>query len=143
MRSRGACARGPIDVLVPGGLVQLGAKGDYTIWSDGDTTRVLVYGGEARVSASGAAVTVGEGRQAEIDAQHQVHPPVPRQTPLLTNADFAQHHQNWEPLDILNTKLDVNGSRFWVPGPPDVPQSTALRVLRESVHRRRAQVVVD
>jgi hypothetical protein len=71
-----------------------------------------------------------------------VHPPVPRQTPLLANADFAQHDQNWEPLDVLNTKLDVNGSRFWVPGPPDVPQSTALRVLRESLRSEHAETVL-
>ena len=133
---------GPIEVLVPSGLVQLGAHGDYTIWIDGETTRVLVYGGEARVSASGAAVTVAEGRQAEIDAQHQVHPPTARQTPLLTNADFAQHDQNWEPLDVLNTKLDVNGSRFWVPGPADIPQSTALRVVRESLKSEHGETVL-
>jgi hypothetical protein len=124
---------GPVDVLVPNGTVQLAARGDSTIWIDGETTRVLVYGGEARVSASGSAVTVTEGHLAEIDAQHQVHQPVPRQTPLLTNADFAQHDQKWEPLDIPNSTLDVNGSRLWVPGPPDVPNSTALRVLRESL----------
>ncbi len=133
---------GPIDVIVPGGLVSLAAHGDYTLWSDGDTTRVLVYGGEARVSASGAAVTVGEGRQSEIDPQRQVHSPGARQTALLANADFGQHDQNWEPLDVLNTKLDVNGSRFWVPGPPDVPQSTALRVLRESLKSEHAETVL-
>jgi hypothetical protein len=124
---------GPMDVVVPNGLVQLGAHGDYTIWIDGTTTRVLVYGGEARVSASGTAVTVTDGRLVEIDAQRQVHQPVPRQTPLLDNADFAQHDQNWEPLDVLNSKLDVIGSRFWGPGPADAPQSTAFRVVRKSV----------
>jgi hypothetical protein len=124
---------GPMDVVVPSGLVQLAGHGDYTIWIDGDITRVLVYGGEAHMSASGSAVTVTDGRQAEIDAQHQVHQPVPRQTTLLANADFAQHDQNWETLDVLDTKLDVNGSRFWVPGPADVPQSSALRVVRESL----------
>jgi hypothetical protein len=133
---------GPIEVLVPGGLVQLAAHGDYTIWIDGDSTRVLVYGGEAHVSASGAAVMVADGRQTEIDAQHQVHPPVPRLTPLLANADFAQHDQNWEPLDLLNTKLDVNGSRFWVPGPADIPQSTALRVVRESLKSEHGETVL-
>jgi len=124
---------GPMEVVVPNGLVQLAAHGDYTIWLDGDVTRVLVYGGEAHVSASGTTVTVADGRLAEIDAQNQVHQPVARQTPLLANADFAQHDQNWEPLDVVNTKLDVNGSRFWVPGPGDNPQSTALRVVRESL----------
>ncbi len=133
---------GPIDVLVPGGLVQLTAHGDYTIWTDGDITRVLVYGGEARVSASGSAVTVAEGRQAEIDAQYQVHSPLPRLTSLLANADFAQHDQNWEPLDVLNTKLDVNGSRFWVPGPTDMPPSTALRVVRESLKSEHGETVL-
>jgi len=133
---------GPIDVLVAGGLVQLAAHGDYTIWTDGDITRVLVYSGEARVSASGSAVMVAEGRQAEIDAQHQVHSPIPRLTPLLANADFAQHDQNWEPQDVLNTKLDVNGSRFWVPGPTDIPKSTALRVVRESLKSEHGETVL-
>ena len=130
---------GPMDVLVPDGLVQLAAHGDYTIWLDGDVTRVLVYGGEARVSASGSSVTVTDGRQAEIDAQHQVHQPVARQTALLANADFAQHDQDWEPQDVLNTTLDVNGSRFWVSGPTDAPQSTALRVVRESLRAEHGE----
>jgi hypothetical protein len=130
---------GPMQVLVPNGLVQLAAHGDYTIWIDGAITRVLVYGGEARVSASGAAVTVADGYLAEIDAQHQVQQPVSRQTPLLANGDFAQHDQNWEPLDVLNSKLDVNGSRLWVAGPADAPGSTALRVVRESVKREHGE----
>src|SRR5205814_3669973 len=39
---------------------------------------------------------------------------------------------NWEPLDVPNSNLDVNGSRLWVAGPSDNPPSTALRVVRES-----------
>src|SRR5207237_7409826 len=80
-----------------------------------------------------------DGRQAEIDAQHQVHQPVARQTQLLANADFAQHDQDWEPQDVLNTTLDVNGSRFWVSGPTDAPQSTALRVVRESLRAEHGE----
>jgi hypothetical protein len=126
---------GPVDVQVPNGTVQLGPRGDYTVWIDGDITRVLVYSGEARVSASGASVTVPEGRQTHIDAFGQVQsPPVPRQTPLLVNSSFSQHDQNWQPLDVPNSQLDVNGTRSWVSGPADAgPQSTALRVTRESV----------
>jgi hypothetical protein len=133
---------GPMEVVVPNGLVQLTAHGDYTIWIDGETTRVLVYGGEARVAASGTTVTVADGRLAEIDAQHQVHPPVPRQTQLLANSDFAQHDQNWEPLDVLNTNVDVNGSRFWVPGPSDGPPSTALRVVRQSLKAEHGETIL-
>src|SRR5262249_6958218 len=116
------------------GAVQLAGRGDYTIWiDDDDVTRVLVYSGEARVSASGAAVTVTEGRRADIDAQRQVHPPVAREMSLLANASFAQHDQNWTPHDRPNSALDVNGTRFWVPGPPDIaPPLTALRVARDS-----------
>jgi hypothetical protein len=125
---------GPMDVQVPNGLVQLAPHGDYTVWIDGEVTRVLVYGGEARVSASGAAVTVGEGRLAEINPQGQVLQPVDRQVSLLDNSDFALHDQSWVPWDKPNIPgLDVNGQRFWVAGPPDVnPDSTALRVMRVS-----------
>src|SRR5206468_516224 len=66
---RYATGAGPMDVVVPNGSVQLAPHGDYTIWLDGDVTRVLVYGGEAHVAASGAAVNVDAGRLAEIDAQ--------------------------------------------------------------------------
>ena len=124
---------GPMEVLVPNGSVQLGARGDFTIWIEGEVTRVLVYGGEARVSASGAAVNVGEGRMVEIDAMHQVRAPVDRRVTMLKNSDFALHDQNWEPLDIPNSMLDVNGNRLWVAGPTDTgPARTALRVVRES-----------
>jgi hypothetical protein len=121
---------GPLDVQVPNGLVQLAPKGDYTVWLDGDVIRVLVYGGEAHVLAGGAAVTVQDGHRADVDAQGQIRLG-DRQMPLLFNADFAQHDQNWEPLDVPNSPLDVNGKRFWLTGPEET--STALRVVRESV----------
>lgn len=123
---------GPLDVVVPNGQVELAGHGDYTVWLDGDTTRVLVYGGEARVSAGGATVVVPDGKRTEIDAARQVHAVVDRPMPLLANPDFAQHDQDWEPLDVPNSPLDVNGSRLWVQGPPDVP-GPALRVTRESI----------
>jgi hypothetical protein len=124
---------GPMDVVVPNGLVQLGAHGDYTVWIDGEVTRVLTYAGEARLNASGAALSVSEGRMGSIDAARQLPPTIDRHVPLLANADFGLHDQNWQSWDKPNSPLDVNGTRFWVPGPPDLsPQSTALRVLRES-----------
>jgi hypothetical protein len=96
-------------------------------------TRVLTYSGEARLSASGAAVTVTDGRMGAIDAARQVQPVVDRRVPLLVNSDFALHDQNWQPLDVPNSPLDVNGTRFWIPGPTDLnPQPTALRVSRLS-----------
>jgi hypothetical protein len=123
---------GAMDVIVPNGQVQLAPHGDYTVWIDGDVTRVLVYGGEARVSARGATVSAAEGRLAEIDALGQVHPAVDRQVSLLDNSDFALQDQSWTPWDKLNGP-DVVGQRFWVAGPPDVsPDSTALRVVRVS-----------
>jgi hypothetical protein len=127
---RYATANSPLEVQVPNGLVQLAAHGDYTVWLDGDAARVLVYGGEARVAASGSTVTVTDGHLAEIDPAGQVHPAVDRQTPLLVNSDFAQHDQNWVAWDRPNSSLDVNGKRFWVQGPTE--GSTALRVVRES-----------
>ena len=130
-----------MDVLVPNGLVQLAPHGDYTVWIDGEVTRVLVYGGEARVSASGAAVNVGEGRLAEIDAQAQVHPAVDRQVPLLANSDFGLHDQNWAPYDKPNIPgLDVNGQRFWVAGPrtaPDADRAARWCVFRAAANTAR------
>lgn len=122
---------GPIEVAVPNGQVLLAGHGDYTVWIDGDMARVLVYGGEARVSASGTTVTVGEGKRADIDAARQVRV-ADRQVPLLANSDFGQHDQDWEAWDKPNSPLDVNGTRLWVPGPSD-GGGPALRVLRESL----------
>ena len=125
---------GAIDVAVPKGIVQLAGHGDYTVWiDDRDTTRVLVYGGEAHVLANGSAVTAPAGRTAFIDAAGQVTVR-DRQESLLLNADFGLHDQNWEPLDVPNSRLDVNGQRFWVPGPEITGNvgGTALRVVRES-----------
>jgi hypothetical protein len=124
---------GPMDVLVPNGVVQLGAHGDYTVWIDGEVTRVLTYAGEARLIASGAVLSVSEGRMGSIDAARQLQPTIDRHVSLLANADFGLHDQNWQAFDVPNSPLDVNGTRFWVPGPPELgSQSTALRVSRES-----------
>src|SRR5919202_1592407 len=77
-------------------------------------------------------MSVGEGRMAMIDAERQVYQG-PRQVPLLANADFSQHDQNWEPLDVPNSSLDVNGTRSWVPAPAELGvQGSALRVARDS-----------
>ena len=128
---RYATAGSPMEVQAPNGLVQLAAHGDYTVWLDGDVTRVLVYGGEARLVAGGASVPVAEGRRAEIDPVGQVHGSFERQMSLLANSNLAQRDQNWTAWDRPNSPLDVNGKRFWVQGADEV--STALRVLRESV----------
>ena len=129
---RYATAASPIDVQLPDGLVRLAPHGDYTVWLDGDVTRVLVYAGEARVTTtSGASAPVAEGRRAEIDAQGQLQGPVERQMTLLKNGDFSQHDEGWVAWDKPNSALDVNGKRFWVPGPDE--RGTALRVVRESV----------
>jgi hypothetical protein len=128
---RYATAASPMEVQAPNGLVQLAAHGDYTVWLDGDVTRVLVYGGEARLVAGGASVPVAEGRRAEIDPVGQVHGSFERQMSLLANSNLAQRDQNWIAWDRPNSPLDVNGKRFWVQGADEV--STALRVLRESV----------
>jgi hypothetical protein len=121
----------PMDVLVPKGLVQLAAHGDYTVWLDGDVTRVLVYGGEARVSAGGLTVPVTDGHRTEIDGEGNVRTPADRKFPILLNGDFSKRYQNWQAWDEPNSPLDVNGQRFWVAGPDD--SGTALRVYRESI----------
>jgi hypothetical protein len=119
-----------LDVQVPNGTVHLAAHGDYTVWLDGDNTRVLIYGGEARVTTRSTALTAGEGRQAVVGPQGQLSL-LDRPMPLLVNSDFAQRDQGWQPLDVPNSPLDVNGLRFWVTGPED--GTTALRVARQSV----------
>ncbi len=121
---------GPIDIIVPNGLVQLAAHGDYTIWLDGDFTRVLVYAGEARLSGVGNPLSVSDERQGVIDPQGIVSSR-DRKMLLLTNGDFAQRDQEWTTFDKPNSALDVNGARLWVPGPTD--GLSALRVVRDSV----------
>jgi hypothetical protein len=131
--------RGPIDVVVPNGLVQLTAHGDYTVWIDGQVTRVLVYGGEARVTAGGSSVSVAEGRRAEIDAQRRVQAS-DRQMTLLLNSDFAVQDQNWQSHDKSNSPQDVNGKRSFVPAPAEVGiEGNALRVVRESIKREHGE----
>jgi hypothetical protein len=127
---RYATNAGTLEVAVPNGIVQLGAHGDVTIWLDGDLTRVLVYGGEARISGVGNPITVTDSRMGIIDAQGQTSVR-DRRVALLTNGDFNQHDQDWSALDKPNSPLDVNGNRLWVSGPNDA--GAALRVVRESV----------
>jgi hypothetical protein len=131
----------PMDVLVPKGLVQLAAHGDYTIWLDGDVTRVLVYGGEARVTAAGTSVTVADEQRAEIDPQGRVNGPGRRPFPIVLNGDFGQRYENWQAWDEgvgqPNSPLDVNGQRFWVAGPDD--GGVALRVYRQSVKHEHGE----
>jgi hypothetical protein len=125
-----------IDVQVPSAVVHLAGHGDYTVWLEGDRTRVLVYSGEARITpqisgTTGNAVAVGENHRAEVDSRGLVSPVVDLPTQLLANADFNQHDQGWQALDVPNSALDVNGTRSWVPGPEDT--GSALRVVRQSV----------
>ncbi|HEX8969586.1 MAG TPA: hypothetical protein VF937_17010 [Chloroflexota bacterium] len=124
---------GPVDVRVPNAVLHLAPRGDYTVWLDGDLTRVLVYAGEAHVSQPGTSVglSVGEGRRVDIDSRGQVSAPTDLAMPLLTNSNFAQHDQDWQAHDVPNSPLDVNGARFWVAGPDT--NSAALRVFRQSV----------
>jgi hypothetical protein len=118
-----------MDVQVPASnqTVHLGAHGDYTVWLDGDRTRVLVYSGEAVVGR----VSVSENHRVDIEADGRVSPVYDLPMPLLANADFSQHDQGWQALDVPNSALDVNGTRSWVPGPQDT--DTALRVQRQSI----------
>jgi hypothetical protein len=121
-----------VDVIVPEqGVVHLAPHGDYTVWLDGDRTRVLVYGGEARVSGNaGAALNVPEGHRTEIDRKGQLSQVNDLATPLLTNPDFGQRSQGWQELDAISG-IDVNGTREWVTGPDT--STEALRVWRKSV----------
>lgn len=120
-----------VDVQVPGALVHLGSHGDYTVWLDGDTTRVLVYTGEARVAPSvGGAVasntvSVNDNHRIEIDPKGQMSAVMDLPTDLLANTDFVQHDQGWQALDVPNSALDVNGTRSWVPGPEDTGTGSA------------------
>jgi hypothetical protein len=125
-----------VDVQVPSAVVHLSGHGDYTIWLDGDTTRVMVYSGEARITqmiagAAGSSVSVTDNHRVDVDARGQASPVVDLPKELLANADFAQRDQGWQALDVPNSALDVNGTRSWVPGPEDT--GSALRVARQSV----------
>jgi hypothetical protein len=124
----------PIDVRVADTSVHLGAHGDFTLWMDGDVTRLMVYAGEAHVGSA----TVGEGTRVDIDAHAQVSPAYNLRTPLLTNYDFSQHDQGWQALDVPNDpKIDVNGVRSWVAGPEG--NTVALRLLRQSVNHEHGE----
>jgi hypothetical protein len=129
----------PIEVRVPSGLVHLGANGDYTIWIDGETTRVLVYDGEARVTGTGAPVLVTERQRGEIDRLGQVRVEG-RSMSLLPNGAFVNRADGWQPHDHPNSPLDVNGARFWVSGPDQLgPSSNALRVVRETSKKEHGE----
>jgi hypothetical protein len=126
---------GPVDVQVPSNtVIHLAGHGDYTVWLDGDITRVVVYGGEARIGQ----FSVLEGSRVDVDAQGQASRLFGLQTPLLFNADFAQHDQGWQWHDVpSDAKLDVIGERSWVTGPDD--QGVALRVFRNSVNHEHGE----
>jgi hypothetical protein len=126
---------GQLDVVIPpNGLVQLAPHGDYTVWLDGDVTRVLVYAGDAHVSLGSTTTSVGEGRMAVIDPRSSQVQLKDRQLPLLANSDFELQAQNWQPHDLPNSRLDVNGSRFWESLPAGLGGTgNALRIMRESV----------
>ena len=122
-----------IDVQVPGAVAHLGPRGDYTIWLDGDLTRVMTYSGEAHVtSPNGATAVVPEHSRVEVYPQGTFDQVSDVRTSLVSNSDFSQHDQGWQSRDVPNDpRLDVNGYRSWVAGPDE--QGQALRVLRQSV----------
>lgn len=125
---------GAVDVQVPGGVVHLAARGDYTVWPlDDDSTRVMVYSGEARISATnGTTATATDGHRLEIDDRAPRPQVFDLSMPLLSaNSEFSHQDEGWQHLDVLGSPLDVNGTRSWVAGPED--SGTALRVLRQSV----------
>jgi hypothetical protein len=129
----------PIEVRVPNGVVHLGGNGDYTVWIDGDVSRVLVYAGEARVASGGAPVVVPEGRRGEIDRLGGIRVDR-RDVALVPNGSFANRAEGWQPHDVPNSALDVNGARFWVSGPDELGSSaTALRVVRETRKREHGE----
>jgi hypothetical protein len=130
---------GPIEVRVPTGLVQLGANGDYTIWIEGEHSRVLVYAGEARVAGAGTTLVLSERQRGELDRLGQVRVEA-RSMQLVPNGSFANRAEGWQPHDHPNSALDVNGARFWVSGPDELgPTSNALRVVRETSKKEHGQ----
>lgn len=122
-----------VDVSVPGAVVHLAAHGDYTVWRlDDHSTRVLVYGGEARVAmAGGATASATDSHRVEIDDRARAPQVSDLSMSLVPNSDFNKQDQGWQHLDVLGSPLDVNGTRSWVAGPDDA--GSALRVLRQSV----------
>jgi hypothetical protein len=130
---------GPIEVRVPTGSVHLGGNGDYTIWIEGEQSRVLVYAGEARVAGTGTPMVVSERQRGELDRLGQVRVES-RSMQLVPNGGFASRAEGWQPHDHPNSALDVNGARFWVSGPDELgPTSNALRVVRETSKKEHGE----
>jgi len=126
---------GPIDVTTPNnGAAHLAAHSDATVWIDGaGNTTVLVYDGEVRVEAAGQSVTIPRDKRGTI-VDGRLGALEDRAKQLLPNGDFADKDEGWQRHDLpSNPLLDVNGQRFWVPGPQiNERQLPALRVLREN-----------
>jgi hypothetical protein len=133
---------GTVQVDVPNGTVQLAPHGDYTVWQVGDLTHVLVYAGEAHLSAGGtSSVSIAEGQRGDITGERSVGGPWERQMSLLPNGNFAQQDDGWQTHDTVNGQQDQQGVRQWVPGPVDLigSQVTALRIHRVSVSQQHGE----
>jgi hypothetical protein len=125
--------KGEAEVQVPNGVVRL-RPGDATVWVEDQTTRVLVYAGEARLEADGSNVAVRAGQRGELTADRKLAV-TERPEQLLKNGDFSRRAENWQPIDVQNGPRDIDGERHFAQGPPVAePPIPALRVVRESVN---------
>lgn len=132
-----ATAEEPLNVQLDAAMVQLAAHGDYTVWLDGDNTRIMVYAGEARVTPNNAmAISVPQSHRLEMSAGGQPVVADRLQVPLLGFTDFSQHERGWQAIDVTSNQ-DVNGVRSWVSGPDD--NTVALRMTRQSVKQEHGE----
>ena len=123
---------GGMTVLVPNGEVKL-SRGDATVWVQGDHAQVLVYTGDVQVDTDGGSAIVHAGERTEVLADRRAPVVQPRATSLLTNGDFARKTENWDPIDVREGPLDVDGERSFVDGPAQAaPGVPALRIVRVS-----------
>jgi hypothetical protein len=128
-----------VQVQVPGGLVRM-RDADVTVWVlDTGRTKILVYGGQARLEAGTTSATINQGERADLGLDHGLAVG-PRAEQLLPNGDFAHQFEGWAAHDQQSGPPDVDGQRLLADGPEvDGVAMPALRVLRRSVRNAHGE----
>lgn len=107
-------------------------KGQFLLWAEPTTARVLAYDGRASVAQPGKQVSLTSGQRAEWRARYDLSDPLPLAEDLLLNGDFSQGWRNWGTLDVLEVSNDALGQRGRVAVDIDGQAKVALRVTRDS-----------
>jgi hypothetical protein len=125
-------AANEMTVNLPNGSVVL-SPGDFTVWisSTDGRTRVLAYGGKARLLAERGEITVTAGSRGELTADGRLTGPEPRAQNLLANSDFSRRSESWDPIDDVQGR-DTPGVRNFLIGTDSLGFPT-LQIFRESL----------